>query len=211
MNVVIVDYGTGNLRSVFRALEIAGQDLRNLKIIISSSPKDIVKADKVILPGQGSYKQCVNSILSIEGLYEGLNNFVKIKKKPIFGICVGMQLFSFEGYEEQKTKGFGWISGIVKKIQINNNKTKLPHMGWNNLNIVKKEKIFDGIEQNSHFYFVHSFEFSTKDKKVIFGTVNYDKDLVSCVGYENIFGTQFHPEKSQENGIKLLKNFFKYY
>jgi glutamine amidotransferase len=211
MHVVIVDYGTGNLRSVYRALEIAGKNFNKFKIIISSLPSDIVKADKIILPGQGSYKQCIDSILSIKGLYEELNNFVKVKKKPIFGICVGMQLFSSEGYEERKTKGFGWIQGIVKKMQLKDKNLKLPHIGWNNINIVQRQKIFEGIDQNSHFYFVHSYEFIIQDKKKIFATVNYEKDIVSCIGNENIFGSQFHPEKSQENGIKLLANFLRYY
>jgi len=211
MDVVIVDYGTGNLRSVYKALESAGKDLNDLKISVSGSPNIIAKADKIILPGQGSFKQCMDSILSIDGLYEELNKFVQIKKKPLFGICVGMQLFSTEGYEEKKTKGFGWVEGIVEKIKLKDKNFKLPHMGWNNLNMMKKHKIFEGIEQNSHFYFVHSYEFSTKNKEKILGTTHYEQDIISCIGDGNIFGTQFHPEKSHENGIKLLSNFLKYY
>ena len=211
MDVVIVDYGTGNLRSVYKALESAGKDLNDLKISVSGSPNIIAKADKIILPGQGSFKQCMDSILSIDGLYEELNKFVKIKKKPLFGICVGMQLFSKEGYEEKKTKGFGWVEGIVEKIKLKDKNFKLPHMGWNNLIMMKKHKIFEGIEQNSHFYFVHSYEFSTKNKEKILGTTHYEGDIISCIGDGNIFGTQFHPEKSHENGIKLLFNFLKYY
>jgi len=211
MDVVIVDYGTGNLRSVYKALESAGKNLNDLKISISSYPNIIAKADKIILPGQGSYKQCMDSILSINGLYEELNKFVKIKKKPLFGICVGMQLFSKIGYEEKKTKGFGWVEGIVEKIKLKDKSFKLPHMGWNNLNMIKKHKIFEGIEQNSHFYFVHSYKFSTENKERILGTTNYEEDIISCIGDENVFGTQFHPEKSHENGIKLLSNFLKYY
>jgi len=211
MDVVIVDYGTGNLRSVYKALESAGKNLNDLKINISGSPNIISKADKIILPGQGSYKQCMDSILHIDGLYEKLNKFVKIKKKPLFGICVGMQLFSEEGYEEKKTQGFGWIPGIVQKIKVKDKNFKLPHMGWNNLNITKKHKIFEGIKQNSHFYFVHSYEFSTENKERILGTTSYEEDIICCIGGENIFGTQFHPEKSHENGIKLLSNFLKYF
>jgi len=211
MIVVIVDYGTGNLKSVYTALETAGQSINNLKIIISGLPSIISKADKVILPGQGSYKQCIDSIQSVSGLDDELNNFVKNKKKPIFGICVGMQLFSTEGFEEQRTKGFGWIEGIVKKIQLSDKNLKLPHMGWNNFKITKREKIFDEIEQDCHFYFVHSYEFLPKDQNAIYGTVHYEKDIISCIGKENIFGTQFHPEKSKESGVKLLYNFLKYF
>jgi len=211
MDVVIVDYGTGNLRSVYKALEAAGENFNDLKISISGFPNIIAKADKIILPGQGSYKRCMDSILLVDGLYEELNKFVQIKKKPLFGICVGMQLFSKEGYEEKKTKGFNWVEGIVEKIRLKDKNFKLPHMGWNNLNIIKKHKIFEGIEQNSHFYFVHSYKFSIKNKEKILGTTNYEDDIISCIGDDNIFGTQFHPEKSHKNGIKLLSNFLKYY
>jgi len=211
MNVVIVDYGTGNLRSVFKSLEVAGKSFNHLRISVSGDPNIVAKADKIILPGQGSYKQCMDSILLIDGLCEELNRFVKIKKKPLLGICVGMQLFSKEGYEEKKTNGFGWVEGIVEKIKLKDRNLKLPHMGWNNLNIIKKHQIFQGIEQNSHFYFVHSYKFSTKNKDKILGTTNYGDDIISCIGDENIFGTQFHPEKSQENGIKLLSNFLKFF
>ena len=208
MYVSIVDYGTGNLNSVSKALEVAAAEIsKKINIKISNKPKDILDSDKIILPGQGSYRQCALGVKNIPGLWDSLNEFVLVKKKPIFGICVGMQLFSEQGYEEQVTEGFGWIKGSVRKIEINNKDLKLPHMGWNEVNVLKKNDLFLDIKNLSHFYFVHSFAFKAKDEKDIICTTDYEKPVVAGVLKENIFGTQFHPEKSQSNGIKLLSNF----
>ena len=208
MYVSIVDYGTGNLNSVSKALEVAAEQInKKINIKISNKPKDILDSDKIILPGQGSYRQCALGVKNIPGLWDSLNEFVLVKKKPIFGICVGMQLFSEQGYEEKVTEGFGWIKGSVKKIEINSKDLKLPHMGWNEVNVVKKNDLFLDIKNLSHFYFVHSFAFETKDKKDVICITDYEKPVITGVLKENIFGTQFHPEKSQSNGIKLLSNF----
>jgi glutamine amidotransferase len=208
MYVSIVDYGTGNLNSVSKALEVAAEQInKKINIKISNKPKDILDSDRIILPGQGSYRQCALGVKNIPGLWDSLNQFVLIKKKPIFGICVGMQLFSEQGYEEQVTEGFGWIKGSVKKIEINSKDLKLPHMGWNEVNVVKKNDLFVGIKNLSHFYFVHSFAFKAKDEKDVICETDYEKPVVAGILKENIFGTQFHPEKSQSNGIKLLSNF----
>jgi len=208
MYVSIVDYGTGNLNSVSKALEVAAAEInKKINIKISNKPKDILDSDRIILPGQGSYRQCALGVKNIPGLWDSLNKFVLIKKKPIFGICVGMQLFSEQGYEEQVTEGFGWIKGSVKKIEINSKDLKLPHMGWNEVNVVKKNDLFVGIKNLSHFYFVHSFAFKAKDEKDVICITDYEKPVIAGILKENIFGTQFHPEKSQSNGIKLLSNF----
>ena len=208
MYVSIVDYGTGNLNSVSKALEVAAAEInKKINIKISNKPKDILDSDRIILPGQGSYRQCALGVKNIPGLWDSLNQFVLIKKKPIFGICVGMQLFSEQGYEEQVTEGFGWIKGSVKKIEINSKDLKLPHMGWNEVSVVKKNDLFVGIKNLSHFYFVHSFAFKAKDEKDVICITDYEKPVIAGILKENIFGTQFHPEKSQSNGIKLLSNF----
>jgi glutamine amidotransferase len=146
-------------------------------------------------------------VKNISGLWDSINEFVLIKKKPIFGICVGMQLFSNQGFEEEVTKGFGWIKGSVKKIKINNKDLKLPHMGWNEVNIVKKNDLFLDIKNLSHFYFAHSYAFEAENINDVVCTTVYEKSVVVALLKENIFGTQFHPEKSQENGIKLLSSF----
>jgi glutamine amidotransferase len=208
MYVTIVDYGSGNLNSVSKALEVAAIKInKKINIRISNKPKDIVESDRIILPGQGSYRQCALGVKNIPGLWGSLNEFALVKKKPIFGICVGMQLFSEKGHEEQVTEGFGWIKGSVKKIEINSKDLKLPHMGWNEVNIIKKNDLFVDIKNLSHFYFVHSFAFEVKDEKAVICTTDYEKKIVAALLKENIFGTQFHPEKSQDNGIKLLANF----
>jgi glutamine amidotransferase len=208
MYVTIVDYGSGNLNSVSKALEAAAIKInKKINIRISNKPKDIVESDRIILPGQGSYRQCALGVKNIPGLWGSLNEFALVKKKPIFGICVGMQLFSEKGHEEQVTEGFGWIKGSVKKIEINSKDLKLPHMGWNEVNIIKKNDLFVDIKNLSHFYFVHSFAFEVKDEKAVICTTDYEKKIVAALLKENIFGTQFHPEKSQDNGIKLLANF----
>ena len=208
MHVSIVDYGTGNLNSVSKALEFSSTRInKKINIKISNKPKDILGSDKIILPGQGSYRQCALAIKNIPGLWDSINEFVLVKKKPIFGICVGMQLFSDEGFEEEITKGFGWIEGSVKKIKLSNVDLKLPHMGWNEINIIKENDLFLDIKNLSHFYFVHSYAFEVRNKSEVVCTVDYENPFVAAVLRENIFGTQFHPEKSQDNGIKLLSNF----
>ena len=208
MNVKIINYGTGNLNSVSKALEVAAAEInKKINIKISNKPKDILDSDRIILPGQGSFRQCALGVKNIPGLWDSLNEFVLVKKKPIFGICVGMQLFSEKGYEEQVTEGFGWIKGSVKKIKTTNKDLKLPHMGWNEVNVIKKNDLFVDINNLSHFYFVHSFAFEAENINDVICTTDYGKSVVVALLKENIFGTQFHPEKSQEDGIKLLSNF----
>jgi glutamine amidotransferase len=210
MFVTVVDYGSGNLRSAAKALEKASID-NNLKynIQITSEPNLIKKSDKIVLPGQGSFKDCKEGLLKITGLIEELNNFVLIKKKPIFGICVGMQLFATYGLEEEKTDGLNWIPGKVKKINIHDNQFKLPHMGWNEIQIVDNNKYFSDVKDFDHMYFIHSYEFEPEEEKTIKAYTNYNKKIVAAVEKDNIFGTQFHPEKSQYNGLKILGNFLK--
>ncbi len=211
MSIAIIDYGSGNLRSAAKALEVANKNLNvNSKIVITSDPEVIKKSNKIILPGQGSFRDCFLGIKKINGLIDTLNDFVLVQKKPIFGICVGMQLFAKIGYESEETKGFGWIDGVVKKINNINKTLKLPHMGWNQIEFKKDFLLFSGIENKSHMYFVHSYEFLTKQKDCIVATTNYGNSIIVAVAKDNIFGTQFHPEKSQKDGLKLLENFLKW-
>ena len=211
MSIAIIDYGSGNLRSAAKALEVANKNLNtNPKIVITSDPEVIRKSNKIILPGQGSFRDCFLGIKKIDGLVDTLNDFVLVQKKPIFGICIGMQLFAKIGYESKETKGFGWIDGIVKKINNINKTLKLPHMGWNQIEYKKDFSLFSGIENQSHMYFVHSYEFLTKQKDCVVATTNYGNSIIVAVAKDNIFGTQFHPEKSQKNGLKLLENFLKW-
>ena len=205
MNVTIVDYNSGNISSVINSFKEVAQDEVNIEV--TSDLKKIKMSDKVVLPGQGSFKSCVDALNKINGLTDILNEFAMNDKKPLLGICVGLQMFADIGYEETETKGLGWISGKVSKIDNQNGKFKLPHIGWNQISIVKDSKIFQNIENNSHMYFVHSYEFIPEDKNVISATTDYSSNIVCTVEKENIFGTQFHPEKSDMIGLKLIDNF----
>ena len=205
MNVTIVDYNSGNISSVINSFKEVAK--KQIKIEVSSSLNKIKSSDKIVLPGQGSFKSCVDALNSIDGLVDTLNEFTIINKKPLLGICVGLQMFADVGYEEKETQGLGWISGTVSKIDNKNGKFKLPHIGWNELNIVKDSQIFKDIKDKSHMYFVHSYEFIPKDKNVISATTDYSSNIVCSVEKENIFGTQFHPEKSNKEGLKLIDNF----
>ncbi len=205
MNVAIVDYNSGNISSVINSFKEVAKD--KVYIEVTSDSKKIKSSDKVVLPGQGSFKSCVDALNNISGLVDTLNEFAITKKKPLLGICVGLQMFADIGYEETETKGLGWISGKVSKIDNQNGKFKLPHIGWNQLNIIKDSKIFNNIKNKSHMYFVHSYELIPLDKNVISATTNYSSNIVCSIEKENIFGTQFHPEKSDSTGLKLINNF----
>ena len=204
MNVIIVDYNSGNISSVINSFKEVAKDKVNIEV--TADLNKIKSSDKVVLPGQGSFKSCVDALNAINGLVDTLNEFAINSKKPLLGICVGLQMFADVGYEEIETRGLGWISGKVSKIDNQNGKYKLPHIGWNQINILKDSKIFKDIENNSHMYFVHSYEFVPNDKSVVSATTNYSSNIVCSVEQENIFGTQFHPEKSDKIGLKIIEN-----
>ena len=205
MNVTIVDYNSGNISSVINSFKEVAQNKVNIEV--TSDLNKIKSSDKVVLPGQGSFKSCVDALNNIEGLVNTLNEFAINQKKPLLGICVGLQMFADIGYEETETKGLGWMPGKVSKIDNQDGKYKLPHIGWNQINIVKESKIFKNIDNNSHMYFVHSYEFIPSDKNVISATTDYSTNIVCSVEKENLFGTQFHPEKSDKTGLKIIQNF----
>ena len=207
MNVTIVDYQSGNISSVINSFTEVAKGKLNLEI--TSDIKKIKSSDKIVLPGQGSFKSCVDSLNSISGLVDTLKEFVIKNNKPLLGICVGLQMFADIGYEEAETKGLGWISGKVSKIDNQNGKFKLPHIGWNEIEIQKESKIFKDIKNKSHMYFVHSYEFIPEDKSVISATTDYSSKIVCAVERENLFGTQFHPEKSDKIGLRIIENFIK--
>ena len=205
MNVTIVDYNSGNISSVINSFKEAAKDKVNIEV--TSNLNKIKSSDKVVLPGQGSFKSCIDALKTINGLVDTLNEFAINNKKHLLGICVGLQMFADIGYEESETKGLGWIAGKVSKINNQEGKYKLPHIGWNEIKVVKSSKIFKGIENKAHMYFVHSYEFIPKDKNVISATTDYSSKIVCSVEKENIFGTQFHPEKSDKMGLKIIDNF----
>ncbi|MDC0060760.1 imidazole glycerol phosphate synthase subunit HisH [Candidatus Pelagibacter sp.] len=205
MNVTIVDYNSGNISSVINSFKEVAKDKVNIEV--TADLNKIKSGDKVVLPGQGSFKSCIEALDKINGLKDTLNEFAITNRKPLLGICVGLQMFADISFEETETKGLGWISGKVSKIDNQSGKYKLPHIGWNQINIVKNSRIYKDIKNNSHMYFVHSYEFIPEDKNVISATTDYSSNIVCSVEKENIFGTQFHPEKSDKIGLKIISNF----
>ena len=205
MKVTIVDYSSGNISSVINSFKEVAQNKATIEV--TSDLNKIKSSDKIVLPGQGSFKSCVDALKKINGLTDILNEFAINDKKPLLGICVGLQMFADVGYEETETKGLGWIPGKVSKIDNQNGKFKLPHIGWNQISILKDSKIFKDVENNSHMYFVHSYEFVPTDSNFISATTDYSTKVVCSVEKENIFGTQFHPEKSDKTGLKIIDNF----
>lgn len=195
--VAIIDYGMGNLASVYKAIKSL-----NLNVIITDNPKEIEAAEIIVLPGVGSFKQGMENLKN-KNLISILNEEILIKKKFFLGICLGMQLIMEFGDEPEKTKGLGWIKGEV--IKINNNKFPIPHLGWNNTFSSINEVGIDDLTNN--FYFIHSYHVIPRED-VIQTYVDYEFKMVASIKKENIFATQFHPEKSQEAGLKLLRNYF---
>lgn len=200
IKICIADYGCGNTKSIFNAIKYLGY-----KTIISSRNKDISESSHLILPGVGSFSNAVDKIKSNLDL-KFLKKNIFENNKPILGICVGMQVLGTYGFEFKKSKGMNWIEGNVSKMK--NNPNILPQIGWNNLNIISKNnKLFENIDERDFFYFVHSFKFNPKNKKVILANTRYNEIFSSVILKKNIIGVQFHPEKSQISGLKLLKNF----
>ena len=203
--VVIIDYGSGNLQSVFNALEMVKTPSHTIQI--SNNPEDLKSATHIILPGVGAFGDCISNLKAIKGMVEELQIQILKNKKPFLGICVGMQLLADFGFEYGKHSGLGFISGNVIEIDNQNNSLKVPHIGWNNISIHKHHPILDGIQDGEHFYFVHSFHFVPKNQNNIVATVNYGSDLTAIISKDNIVATQFHPEKSADAGLRILKNF----
>ncbi|MFH0898462.1 MAG: imidazole glycerol phosphate synthase subunit HisH [bacterium] len=199
--VLVVDYKMNNLGSLRRSLELCGGN-----VVISDHPQDLEGANKIILPGIGAFPDAMRN-LTHQGWIPALKKEVLENKKPLLGICLGMQLLADVGFEVEKCTGLGLIPGHVKKLVSTHSHERIPHVGWNEISIIKKNKLFETIPQGSDFYFVHSYHIFPDDKDVIVCTTPYCTSFVSAVNKDNIFGVQFHPEKSSSLGFTLLKNF----
>jgi imidazole glycerol-phosphate synthase subunit HisH len=213
MKTVIIDYGSGNLRSAEKSvIRAASEGGINADVRVTSSAHDVRNADRVILPGVGAFADCMQGLTKCDDMVGALQYAVIEKARPFLGICVGMQLLADYGLEHNRTVGLGWIQGSVQKLTPSDEGNyKIPHMGWNELNITNAQhSVLDGIENGDHAYFVHSFQFLAKNQKNIYATVNYDQDIAAIIGRDNIIGTQFHPEKSQQVGLKFLTNFLRW-
>jgi glutamine amidotransferase len=209
MKLAIINYGSGNLHSVNKSFEAANKNLQEpYDIQVTNDPKVVSNADKIVLPGVGAFADCKKSIFDIQGMYDSLEESVLNKKIPFMGICVGMQLLAEKAEEFGTHEGFGWIPGSVVKITEAEG-YKIPHMGWNEVDF-KENPLFLGLEQKTNFYFVHSYYFETANSEDTAATTNYPNVITAAVKKENIFGTQFHPEKSHNSGQVILTNFLKW-
>jgi imidazole glycerol-phosphate synthase subunit HisH len=214
MRVVIIDYGSGNLRSAEKAFERAARE-RGIKaeILVTSDPEQLRHCDRIILPGVGAFKDCRDGLYAIAGLPEALEEQVRCKSKPFLGICVGMQLMATTGLEFGETPGLGWISGVVRRLEPAPGTLKVPHMGWNSIDPFHDHPLLAGMsygETAAHAYFVHSFELIANDPGDVLATTEYGSTITAAVAKDNIAGTQFHPEKSQALGLNLLGNFLEW-
>ena len=211
---VIIDYGSGNLHSARKAFERAAAEAKlKTQIVVSARPEDVAAAERIVLPGVGAFKDCRDGLMAVPGLVEAMREQVISKGRPFLGICVGMQLMATRGLEHEVTPGLGWVAGDVKAIAPSDPSLKIPHMGWNTLNALAQHALLDGIRTGAeglHAYFVHSFHVECTLPEDLVATADYGGPVTAMIGYENMVGTQFHPEKSQALGLALIANFLRW-
>ncbi|MBK8007612.1 MAG: imidazole glycerol phosphate synthase subunit HisH [Rhizobiales bacterium] len=214
MTVAVIDYGSGNLHSAAKALERAAREGgTNSKILVTNDPDDVRRAERIVLPGVGAFADCKSGLDAVSGMVAALNEAVLKKGKPFFGICVGMQLLAERGLEHGISSGLGWLRGEVDRITPGDPSLKIPHMGWNTLRVKRRHALFDGIDlgdRGEHAYFVHSYHFKPTDNADLVAEADYAGPITAMVARDNIAGSQFHPEKSQRLGQKLLANFLRW-
>lgn len=214
MTVAVIDYGSGNLHSAAKALERAAREGgTSAKIVVTSDPDDVRRAERIVLPGVGAFADCKRGLDTVSGMVAALNEAVLKKAKPFFGICVGMQLLAERGLEHGVSNGLGWLRGEVDRITPSDPSLKIPHMGWNTLRMKRKHALLDGIDlgdRGQHAYFVHSYHFKPRDNADLVAEADYAGPITAMVARDNIAGSQFHPEKSQRLGLRLLANFLRW-
>jgi glutamine amidotransferase len=210
--VAIIDYGSGNLRSAAKAFERSVRALRaETDVLVTSDPDIVRKADRIVLPGVGAFEDCMNGLLAVRGMRQAMEERVLKGGVPFLGICVGMQLMATEGHEKGTHPGLNWIMGPVVRLEPRGG-LKVPHMGWNTLRFTQPHKLLENIpdgEDGLHAYFVHSYHMAPDDRQ-LFAVADYGQQVTACVGRDNMFGTQFHPEKSQTLGLTLIENFLEW-
>ncbi len=207
MTTVIIDYGSGNLRSAAKSFQRAAGD-EAPGIVVTDDPERVRRADRVVLPGVGAFGDCRDGLAAIAGMDEALTEAVIERGRPFFGICVGMQLMASRGLEHGTYAGFGWIPGNVERLAPADAALKIPHMGWNTLALgSNSHPLFEGLRADAHVYFVHSYHLVPTDPSHLLATTDYGGPVTAAVGRDNLVGTQFHPEKSQRTGLKLITNF----
>lgn len=204
---VLVDYDSGNLHSAGKAFQRMAAEGDAGKVIVSSRPEDMARADRIVLPGDGAFAACHDALFRRTGLFEAIDEAVRHRAIPFLGICIGMQMLATWGREHGNTPGFGWIGGEVVRIEPGAAHLKVPHMGWNDMVMEQPHPVLAGIQSGQHAYFVHSYHFRVDDPRQRLAHCDYGQEITAIVGRDNIVGTQFHPEKSQETGLRLIANF----
>ena len=214
MTVAIIDYGSGNLHSAAKAFERAARTFDPPeKILVTSDPEKVWRSDRVVLPGVGAFADCKRGLDAVDGMVQALNETIKFKARPFFGICVGMQLMAEHGREYETVEGLGWIKGVVEKITPQDERLKVPHMGWNTLDVQRDHPVLEKLplgDKGRHAYFVHSFHLNAVEAGDVVARADYGGPVTAVVAKDTMFGTQFHPEKSQRLGLALIANFLKW-
>ncbi|SPF75558.1 Imidazole glycerol phosphate synthase subunit HisH [Aliiroseovarius pelagivivens] len=207
MLTVIIDYDSGNLHSAEKAFQRMAAETNAGDVIVSTKPEDVARADRIVLPGDGAFPACRQQLSDHRGIYEALEEAVIRQGRPFMGICVGMQMLATVSHEYQDTDGFDWIKGHVRKITPADPALKVPHMGWNDLVIDSDHPVLDGVTTGDHAYFVHSYHFVVDNAAERLAHCDYAGDITAIVGRDNMIGMQFHPEKSQDAGLRMIANF----
>ena len=207
---VLVDYESGHLHSAEKAFQRMAAETGAGSILVSSRPEDVARADRIVLPGDGAFPACRTALSHRTGLFEAIEEAVRRRARPFLGICVGMQMMATRGMEYRETPGFGWIPGEVVRIEPADRRLKVPHMGWNDLVIDRPHPLLAGIGTGQHAYFVHSYHFRVADPADLLAHCDYGGPITAIVGRDTMAGTQFHPEKSQATGLRLIANFLRW-
>jgi len=209
MTTAIIDYQSGNLRSAAKAFERMSRETDGGAVTVTADPETVRRADRIVLPGVGAFADCRRGLMAADGLFEAISGRVAAGA-PFLGICIGMQLMATRGLEHGETPGFGWIPGDVVRLAPGDPALKVPHMGWNDLRITARHPVLDGIETGEHVYFVHSYHLMPSDPGAVLAEVDHAQRVTAMVGRANMVGTQFHPEKSQATGLRLIANFLRW-
>jgi len=210
MITVLIDYESGNLHSAEKAFQRMARETGAGEVVVTDDPEIVARADRIVLPGDGAFPSCRRALFEHSGLFEAIDEAVNGRGRPFFGICIGMQMLADTGHEYEATPGFGWIGGEVAAISPADPSLKVPHMGWNDLVIDHAHPVLAGIETGEHAYFVHSYHFRVADPTERLAHCDYGGEITAIVGRDNVFGTQFHPEKSQGAGLAIIANFLRW-
>ncbi|MEO9826460.1 MAG: imidazole glycerol phosphate synthase subunit HisH [Paracoccaceae bacterium] len=206
MLTVLIDYGAGNLHSAEKAFQRMARETDAGEVLVSDRAEDVARADRIVLPGDGAFPACMEDLTGQSGIFDALKEAVELKARPFLGICVGMQLMARAGFEYREVAGLGWIDGEVHSIAPADPSLKIPHMGWNDLVIDQPHPVLDGLKTGDHAYFVHSYQMEMRDTSQLLAHCDYGGAVTAIVGRDTLVGTQFHPEKSQAAGLRLIAN-----